>query len=64
MCLLELEKNKVKRLKRCIINYYKYNLGEEIPRELNSITTLESLYAFMHIYNIKEYEILQYEDIQ
>ena len=64
MCLYNTKKHKLKRLKRCIVNYYKYNLGEEVPNEIKYSTTLESLRAFMHIYNLKEHEVFQYEDIQ
>jgi len=58
------EKHKVIKLKRCIKNYYHYNLGESVPKEFSSCTTIESLRAFLYIYNIKEYQVLQYEDIQ
>jgi hypothetical protein len=58
------EKHKVIRLKCCIKNYYHYNLGESVPKEFTSCTTIESLRAFLYIYNIKEYEVLQYEDIR
>jgi hypothetical protein len=63
-CCLLTEKDKVIRLKRCIRNYYHYNLGEDLPKEFNYCTTIDSLRAFLYIYNIKEYQVLQYEDIQ
>jgi hypothetical protein len=64
MCLYEREKDKLKRIKHCIINYYKYNLGEEVPSDIKYCVTLDSLSAFMYIYNIKENEINKYKDIQ
>ena len=57
------EKDKVIRLKRCIKNYYYYNIGEQVPNDFKYCNTIESLRAFLYIYNIKENDLLNYDNI-
>jgi hypothetical protein len=63
LCFKESEFDYIYKLKICINNYFFYYLGEPCPRILYEIYSLKTLRDFMILYNIKENNVLKFENV-
>jgi hypothetical protein len=51
------------RFKKCIRNYFYYNIGEKCPYHIDTTYDIHQLKEFISKYNIKEEDLFEYEYI-
>jgi hypothetical protein len=51
------------RFKKCIRNYFYYNIGEKCPNHIDTTYDIHELKDFINKHNIKEEELFEYEYI-
>lgn len=52
------------RFKKCIRNYFYYNIGEKYPTHIDSTYDIKELKKFIIMHNIKEEDLFGYEYIE